>query len=177
MLSVRRGSRVASQEEPRTKDQGPRTKDQGPRTKDLPGRVAERRATEDKSSCVKAEFTRGGQPAGEMICWHSLSIGVGVGIGIGIDLCCVLRRILMNSIASLSEFHQHRHDAVGQDILSIPIPIPTPTPSYILASLPDKSGTAAGGSGMSFVLRPSSVIHGPRTKGHGPMTKGVECKS
>jgi hypothetical protein len=52
----------------------------------------------------------------------------------------------MNSIVSLSEFHQHRHDVVGQGIISIPIPIPTPTPSYILASLPDKSGTPAGGS-------------------------------
>ncbi len=56
------------------------------------------------------------------------SIGVGVGIGIGIDPCCVLRRILMNSIASLPEFRQHRHDAIGQGILSIPIPIATPTP-------------------------------------------------
>jgi hypothetical protein len=59
----------------------------------------------------------------------------------------------MNSIASMSGFHQHRHDAVGQDILSILIPIPTPTPIYIIASLPDKSGTPAGGSGKWDVNR------------------------
>jgi hypothetical protein len=128
--------------------------------------------------------------------WHSFSIGVGVGIGIGIDPCCVPRRILMNSIASLFEFHQHRHDAVGQGILSIPIPIPTPTPSYILASLPDESGTPAGGSGrwevgseswivdsgrwdvgcgmwdvgcgMSVVLRRSSTNREPRTQHPAP---------
>ena len=32
-----------------------------------------------------------------------VSIGVGVGIGIGIALCYVLRLLLMNGIASLSE--------------------------------------------------------------------------
>jgi hypothetical protein len=65
------------------------------------------------------------------------SIGVGVGIGIGIEPCCVLRRVFMNGIASLSEFRQHRDDTVGQrlstrvllfNFLSIPIPIATPTP-------------------------------------------------
>jgi hypothetical protein len=56
------------------------------------------------------------------------SIGVGVEIGIGIEPCCILRRILMNSIASLSDFHQDRHDAIGQGTLSMPIPIATPTP-------------------------------------------------
>jgi hypothetical protein len=95
-----------------------------------------------------------------MICWHSFSIGVGVGIGIGIDPCCVLCRILMNSIASLSEFHQHRHDAVGQGIISIPIPIPTLTPIYILASLPDKSGTPAGGCGKWEVNRGWWMVDG-----------------
>jgi hypothetical protein len=62
----------------------------------------------------------------------------------------------MNSIASLSEFHQHRHDAVGQGIISIP----TPTPIYILASLPDKSGTPAGGCGRWEVGSESWVVDG-----------------
>ena len=39
-------------------------------------------------------------------------IGVGVGIGIGIDSYGVWRRGLMYRVASLSEFRQHRHDAV-----------------------------------------------------------------
>ena len=49
---------------------------------------------------------------------------IGAGVGIGIEPCCVLRRVFMNGIASLSEFRKHHDDAVEQ-LLSIPIPIAT----------------------------------------------------
>ena len=45
---------------------------------------------------------------------RNLPVAIGVGVGIGFVLACVLRPVLMNGIVSLSEFRQHRHDAIQQ---------------------------------------------------------------
>lgn len=104
---------------------------------------------------------------------------IGVGIGIGIEPSCVLRRVFMNGIASLSEFRQHRDDTVEQrlltrvflipfNFLSIPIPIATPTPILLRQQLystircPKYTGGAGGpGDGAGTGL----LNFGPRQWG------------
>ncbi len=77
------------------------------------------------------------------------------------DALSVLRRNGTPSrhIQSLRGAHQVFRAQRLFDSVSMPIPIPTPTPTpiYIIASLPDKSGTPSGGCGMSLVLGRSST--------------------